>query len=62
LVTPADADALAAALGGLAADPGLRGRLGRAARARVERDYNLANNTTALVELFRSRSDAASHA
>ncbi|MGH7585901.1 MAG: glycosyltransferase family 4 protein [Gemmatimonadales bacterium] len=41
LVMPDDPRALADALGRLAADPGLRDRIGNAARARVLRDYAL---------------------
>ncbi len=40
LVPPGDAAALAAAVGRLADDPGLRARLGAAARARAERQYS----------------------
>jgi glycosyltransferase involved in cell wall biosynthesis len=41
LVAPGDADALSSALERLAAEPALRERLGRNARARVERDYEV---------------------
>jgi glycosyltransferase involved in cell wall biosynthesis len=41
LVPPARADALADALARLAQDPELRARLGRAARERVEREFEL---------------------
>jgi glycosyltransferase involved in cell wall biosynthesis len=40
LVVRKDTGALAAALGALAADPGLRARLGTANRAKAERDYD----------------------
>jgi glycosyltransferase involved in cell wall biosynthesis len=42
LVAPGDPSALAAALGGLAADAGLRARLGTAARERVVTRYSVA--------------------
>ena len=45
IVPPDDADALAAALAKLAADPGLRARMGAAARARVLSGYTIAHVT-----------------
>lgn len=44
--------ALAAALERLAADPGLRERLGRAARRKVEAEYSHAAHTAALTRLY----------
>jgi colanic acid/amylovoran biosynthesis glycosyltransferase len=44
LVPPANAEALAAALGSLARDPSLRKRLGASARQRILTDYNLPLN------------------
>ena len=41
LIPPADAGALAGAIGELIADPALRRRLGDAARERVHRDFSL---------------------
>ena len=48
LVPPADPAALADALERLAHDPELGARLGRAGRAKVLREFELANNTTQL--------------
>ena len=50
LVPPGDDVRLADALEALAADAALRARLGRAARARVERDFDLRRCTERLVE------------
>lgn len=55
LVTPSDAEELAAALAALIDDPALRLRLGRAGRRRVLDDYNLAANVERLAEIFRTR-------
>lgn len=55
LVAPGDAVAIADAIGRLAADPALRGRIGAAARARIERDFDLATNARAVLD----RIDAA---
>lgn len=48
LVTPGNVAELAAAVRRLAADPGLRRRLGTEARQRVERDFSLEAKTTEL--------------
>ncbi|HET7168334.1 MAG TPA: glycosyltransferase [Candidatus Limnocylindrales bacterium] len=50
LVTPGDAVALADAIARLAAEPGLRARMGAAARARIERDFDLMTNARAILE------------
>lgn len=55
LVTPADTDALAAAIGTLHDDMGLRRRVADAARERIGREYNLEMNVDRLVQVFRSR-------
>jgi glycosyltransferase involved in cell wall biosynthesis len=52
LVGPADAEALAAALGRLAAEPELRRRLGDAGRARAEELFDLEAFRRAHVELY----------
>lgn len=52
-VPPRDATALAQALRRLAADPDLRLRLGRAGRARFERDYRIDAVTRAWLALYR---------
>ena len=52
LVPPGDAHALADAIGRLHDDPALRARLGEAARARVERDFDLRRNAAALAPLL----------
>jgi glycogen(starch) synthase len=46
LVAPGSVDELAAAIQRLAADPGLRHRLGMEARRRVEQDFSLDAKTT----------------
>jgi glycosyltransferase involved in cell wall biosynthesis len=46
VVAPGSVDELAAAVQRLAADPGLRRRLGMAARRRVEQDFSLEAKTT----------------
>jgi len=48
LVPPADPTALADALERLAHDPELGSRLGRAGRAKVLREFDLADNTSQL--------------
>jgi glycosyltransferase involved in cell wall biosynthesis len=52
LVPASDPDALAAALGRLLADPGLRRRLGEAGRQRVAQRFDLAANVARLRALF----------
>ncbi|MBP1635084.1 MAG: glycosyltransferase [Acidobacteria bacterium] len=52
LVPSGDAAALAEALRRLAADPGLRARMGAAGRTRVIREFDLRANAAALVRLF----------
>lgn len=54
LVPPGDAEAIAAAIERLAADPDLRRRLGDAGRARVLEDFDLVTNATRLVERFHA--------
>ncbi len=58
LTPPRDPVALAAALGRLLDDPMLRVRLARGARVRVERDFDIARNTTRLRRLFAAPSPA----
>ena len=55
LVPPGDPTALADAIERLVADPGLRARLGAAARRRIEREFDLATNARTILE----RIDAA---
>lgn len=52
LVPPGDRAALAAAISRLAADPALRIRLGRAARATAEQHFNLSTAASSLEELI----------
>jgi glycosyltransferase involved in cell wall biosynthesis len=52
LVAPRDAEALAGALGRLAADPELRDRMGRAGRAKVLEEFHLERNAASLARLF----------
>jgi glycosyltransferase involved in cell wall biosynthesis len=52
LVPEKDPEALAAALEGLLRDEAKRAALGRAARDKVAREYDLAANTRQLAELF----------
>ena len=52
LTPPGDAAALAAALARLGDDPGLRSRLGRAARARVVEEFDLRHSADRLLESF----------
>lgn len=53
LVPPASTEALASAIGRLLDDPGLRERLGRAARERFETDFSLAAMQDAAVRVFK---------
>jgi glycosyltransferase involved in cell wall biosynthesis len=53
LVAPRDVPGLAAALQRLAADAELRQRLGRAARDKVLREFDLRQSAQALIELFQ---------
>jgi len=50
LVPPGDAVALADAIETLRNDPGLRARLGAAARRRIEREFDLATNARAILD------------
>ena len=52
LVPPGDAHALAAAIARVMDDPELRQRLGAAARAKVQRDFDLLTNTRRVVSLI----------
>lgn len=52
-VPPEDADALAAALNRLLADPDLRERMGAAARVRVRREFSLERMTTDTLAVYR---------
>lgn len=52
LVPPRDPAALAAALGRLVADPGLRARLGRAGRSRVEQEFSETAMTSRVLEVY----------
>jgi glycosyltransferase involved in cell wall biosynthesis len=54
LVPPGDADALAAAISGLLADPEGRARMAEAGRARVESEFDLAREAEKLAALFKS--------
>ncbi|MGH2476795.1 MAG: glycosyltransferase, partial [Candidatus Limnocylindrales bacterium] len=60
LVTPGDPVALADAIARLAADPGLRARMGAAARTRIERDFDLVANARAILERIADADDARS--
>ncbi len=53
LVPPADTQELKTAIARLLQDPELRRRLGRAAREKVARDYNIHANIAQLAQLFR---------
>lgn len=55
LVAPSNADALADALESLANDPSLRNFLGKSARRRIIRDYNLPLNQERLAQQFQQR-------
>jgi colanic acid/amylovoran biosynthesis glycosyltransferase len=59
VVPPAREDVLVDALQSLAADPGLRARMGRAGRERVLRDYDVGRSAEQLQGLFVSRGAAA---
>jgi glycosyltransferase involved in cell wall biosynthesis len=52
-VDPHDVTALANAIKRLLCDPDERDRLGRAARARVEQEYDLGRTAEALFSLYR---------
>ncbi|MDQ4064711.1 MAG: glycosyltransferase family 4 protein, partial [Actinomycetota bacterium] len=54
LVPPADAGALAAAVGTLLDDPALRDRMGRAGRARVEHNFTWSETARKTVEEYRT--------
>jgi colanic acid/amylovoran biosynthesis glycosyltransferase len=54
LVTPANDEELAVAIGRLMDDPELRRRIGRAARQRVVESFDLRRNTAQLAEIFRA--------
>ncbi len=51
-VPPGDVEALAARISALIADPGLRARMGQAGRAKVEAEFDLAQETRWLSEIF----------
>jgi len=53
LVPPSDPDALAAALGTLAADPALRTRMGAAAAQRVRDHFSLARAVDGMISVYR---------
>ena len=59
VVKPGDDDALAAAVLRLAGDAALRERLGRAGRARVERDFNPDVNFNGLIDRLIGLVDGA---
>jgi hypothetical protein len=50
LVTPGDSIDLAAAIRRLVEDPDLRASMGMAARARIERDFDLTTNARAILD------------
>jgi glycosyltransferase involved in cell wall biosynthesis len=54
LIRPGDVQTLVARLGLLASDPGLRLRLGRAARARAEARFDARKNAARIVEILRA--------
>src|SRR5438132_8264952 len=60
LVSPGDTTELAQALEQLMRDSGLRSRLGRAGRARVEQHFRIEHTVAPLVELFE-KTPAATH-
>jgi colanic acid/amylovoran biosynthesis glycosyltransferase len=55
LVTPSDADELAAAIARLMDDASLRRKLGQAGRLRIEEKYNLRTNVARLAAVFERR-------
>jgi len=55
LVPPADEEQLAGAIAKLMDDPGLRRKLGRSARIRVQEEYDLERNAGRLAEIYRRR-------
>ncbi len=55
LIAPSDSGALAAAIEQLMDDPDLRQRLGKAARRKVAKEYNLAANAERLLSIFERR-------
>src|SRR5206468_8547653 len=59
LVAPGDPEALAAAVAELLADPARLDALGRAARARIARDFDSASNFERLAALFENGTAAA---
>ena len=61
LVPTGDAAALADAIVVLAADPGLRARLGKNARALVEAQFSIESNTLQLAALFQDTSQQWNH-
>ena len=52
LVPPADAEGLANAIARLAGDEALRQRLSRAARERLEKEFNIEKSVDRLLEVF----------
>jgi glycosyltransferase involved in cell wall biosynthesis len=58
LVPPGDATSLATAIRRLVEDPDLRTRMGTAARARIERDFDLETNAQAILDRIDSASAA----
>jgi glycosyltransferase involved in cell wall biosynthesis len=60
LVPPGDAVALADAIETLRDDPGLRARLGAAARSRIEREFDLATNARAILDRIATAGAARS--
>jgi rhamnosyl/mannosyltransferase len=52
-VPPADAGALRDAIGALAADPGLRARMGAAGRARIDADFSMTRMRDAVAAFYR---------
>jgi glycosyltransferase involved in cell wall biosynthesis len=62
LVPPGDADALAAAIEALAADPGLRHRMGAAGIARIAEGWDLDAGADRLAALLRAALPAAAPA
>ncbi|MGO8673495.1 MAG: glycosyltransferase family 4 protein [Capsulimonadaceae bacterium] len=57
LVAPSDADELAGGIARLAADAGLRRRMGDAGRTRVEEFFSLSGMTDKIVEIYRHELD-----